>query len=785
MLTFPQNLQDELEKSSVEPYWLLKLYYNDETVASNWIGISGQDRTINSDEYYGILNAPGGYNQSMDIFEFDSSTGALTLTLINTPDSIKEHNRFSDLWNTLNFAQRKWVLYQFAEGLADADKGQIATGIIVGEAPYDDETMELTLIDLTDRINKRMPVNIVDAATYTDENYPERNHEKPVGVCLGDFGLVAGLAGGETAKFERHRTLAKFPAMVFNQWNKTDERVEARLDEHALKDLNTNRIYIWKNGYYIACDSANASATPAAASGEEQVSIKGIEFYVLIPLSEHSVKLTNCTYVAGAHTNTYNGRHDDATPYKVSINPNTTASIAWRRIKVPKLGVDLGFTNAQIDCLIHHGSFVKPGGAVNPTMHLSEIVGAQTTAMGDVWGNVSNQTDITLHFSADNLESWDLEGNLILDIQTPADAGTYTLEIIEIALEIRFTVDADKIHTKNVTHEETYTRRIRVGRHGHDTVEETKLITTQVESAQLLTDYLYASGEGRVFFAEIDTEGGDARNDLNGSAPDPDYGVADLNENPIYQAEEVLRHQGGLDKDDIDLESFDLAGEKNGGTIKNVFDLTVANIKFAGDQFKFIMSKDFLKKLGKQCGAIFFNSGNGKIKVFVLQKPADYSASDITFDFNDCVLEPHGIFKSSINNVRNYIKVHYGYNYAEDQNTKWAEPSVNPDGVSNLWTVNGFGKQLALIYETDFILDSDTADGFAQYLQDRFKNRFQGFSLFTTRPKYNRAEIGDIADFTNFPSDLKVYGATQSGYYAIVDNTKFEDYARFTFLKVS
>ena len=55
----------------------------------------------------------------------------------------------------------------------------------------------------------------------------------------------------------------------------------------------------------------------------------------------------------------------------------------------------------------------------------------------------------------------------------------------------------------------------------------------------------------------------------------------------------------------------------------------------------------------------------------------------------------------------------------------------------------------------------------------------------TTRPKYNHLEIGDIVDFSNWPSKFKVYGATLSGYFMITDISKNINSSNIEVIKVS
>ena len=127
----------------------LKLYYND---ASNFIGVSDSHRVDGSDIYYGIVASWGQYQQSLDFFNFTTSTGNMTVNLINTDQSI-QGGRFSDLFSTNNFANRKWELFQNTSqaGTYDTAARMIGTGIISGDIQYDYTSVKLTLLDLSSK----------------------------------------------------------------------------------------------------------------------------------------------------------------------------------------------------------------------------------------------------------------------------------------------------------------------------------------------------------------------------------------------------------------------------------------------------------------------------------------------------------------------------------------------------------------------------------------------------------------------------------------------------------
>ena len=778
MYTFPTNLQNALDFPLTETYWLLRLFYNDDTVGTNWIGISDLNRTIGTDVYYGILNDPGGYFEAIDIFEFDANTGDMTISLINTPRSMSEHNRFSDLWATNNFANRKWILYQMAEGLADADKGQIGQGKISNIIGYDEKTFKLVLLDRTSEINKTIPTAIVTGYP----NAPLRNVDLPIPVPFGDFDVDPN-APVANARFDRYHTKGKFPAIIVDKWDFTNGRVEARCDNQALDQVRTMNLFMILMGFFIACDENNV------VDSNPILEYSGDTWRVYIPLSE---KLPHADGVDWE--NTTDGDH--TTYGRLRANGSNVVD-HWRFPKVPNMG-EIVTINFMINKEV---TGTGPIPLVGDAFYIMVYSNNQGGAFpGDAyvltWNDAEETLDITASYenggNPDDKTSWNLEGRIELRSDDDGGGGgNEDCDVYKVGVEIEF--KPNQLFEKKV--QEMY--EVMTGHSviqkpwGSQIIAETvKRTRTKTIATPQIADYVYYSGKGRQYFAEIDTEGGDARNDINGDAPDPGYASGDLINNPIYQGEEMLRDQitlpgGSIDQDDIDLESFDYSGNATNGYIGQVFDMVVSNIKFAYSQYKFISMVDFLQKLGSQCGTIFYPSGSGKIRAFTLRKAADYSASDYTIDFNDVDLESEGIFETPENNVRNYIRVHYAYDYGEDQNTLWAEPGTNPDGVSDENGVTGINQQLNYIVEADFILDAATATALAQYLQDRFKFRFKGLVIRTKRAKYNKAERGDIVDFSNFPSDLKVYGATQSGYYVIANTEKFVDRCRITLLKVS
>ena len=102
MLSFDTALTNALKNRNTTAFWVLKLYYNDE---SAFIGVSDRHRQDGTDIYYGIVASFGNFRQSLNFFNFTTSIGNIGVTLINTEKCI-QGDRFSDLLSNYNFANR-------------------------------------------------------------------------------------------------------------------------------------------------------------------------------------------------------------------------------------------------------------------------------------------------------------------------------------------------------------------------------------------------------------------------------------------------------------------------------------------------------------------------------------------------------------------------------------------------------------------------------------------------------------------------------------------------------
>ena len=775
MLSFDSTLTNHLKLRNTYSFWCLKLYYNDE---SAFIGISDTHRVDGADIYYGLVTDWGQLSHGLSFFEFQTTIANLSIKLVNSQSSF-QGGRFSDQLATNNFANRKWELFQCVNGLTfDTSANQIGMGVISGELTHNRNEVFISLLDNTSRFHKEIPANKVTSSVFP--NAPSKNINKPLPISYGDFDVDSN-APTSGARFDRHLTNGKFPAVVVDDWHKTDARVEARLDNSAMHTLNANRVYTYDRSLYSACDSGGTSVNASAGAGEEQVSVKGNTWFAYVPLKNHA------TYDAGDYANEFD--NDPATSNTFTTIQNDVATEGWRIPKTPKLG-----NFASVSLLLDIGSYTKPGGASDPTLHVSNNAGGKDIAI-DWDPNPGEQTvNFTSLYTAAKSEDWDLEGEVFLDFTGAADAGTYSIAINEVALEIQYIPDAQKVHTKEVKYDVKYGQRVAMsGAGGGDNpgnwtiVERVRKETKKINSYQPLADYLYVAGKGRKYGAWIDTIDGNNRTDENGTATDPGYGTSDFIANPIYIIEDILRTELGLDSgtdgSDIDVNSFDVAGNTTDGHIGDTFDDAVADVKFALSQDTFVDSKSFLQTMCSACCSWVWISGDGKFKVKSRRQPSDYTAEDFSINYNDITLDM--IELTALNQIRNDITVNYAYDYGQQQNLK---QKTATDSTSQGTTVGGFRETLSLDVDAYVIQDSTTAQQLATSYKNFHKDRWITIQFDVPSAKYNFLEIGDIINFDNWDSNIKLFGAamdSSNNFFMITQMNKRPNGGEFFCTEVS
>ena len=187
-----------------------------------------------------------------------------------------------------------------------------------------------------------------------------------------------------------------------------------------------------------------------------------------------------------------------------------------------------------------------------------------------------------------------------------------------------------------------------------------------------------------------------------------------------------------------------------------------------------------LERLGRLCFSYVFIGGDGKFKIKTLRRTDDYSTSDQTIDYNDMTLNKIG--KTPLASVKNSVLVNYNHSYGENQNKSEATAT---DSTSQGTTVNGFNQTMKYELDANEILDSTTATKLAEAYIHIMKGRKDIVEFNCVRPKYNHLEIGDIIDFSNWNSNLELYGAAMSGYFIVASISKSITGCQIKAIKVS
>ncbi|KKK91592.1 hypothetical protein LCGC14_2711420 [marine sediment metagenome] len=86
-----------------------------------------------------------------------------------------------------------------------------------------------------------------------------------------------------------------------------------------------------------------------------------------------------------------------------------------------------------------------------------------------------------------------------------------------------------------------------------------------------------------------------------------------------------------------------------------------------------------------------------------------------------------------------------------------------------------------------YTLDTTTADNYGEALLAWFKDQRQVLTVETIRATYNYLEVSDIVNFSNWDSNLKIFGDTISTAdgYMVTQITKFPNKARIVLTEVA
>ena len=466
-------------------------------------------------------------------------------------------------------------------------------------------------------------------------------------------------------------------------------------------------------------------------------------------------------------TNAADGSFNTST--KITANSVTGLVAIYGFGKVPNLG-----TINTIKVLIKYGT-LNNGSLTAFGFVIEDLAGITNSTPAT--NAEQSLTVSTTNFSQDSRDNWDFENSYPHFIITTS--GNYNIQIAGAGLEVNYI--PDDMFEKEIT--ETYEKTLTTGgfmesyfQKDDGTVSHTTRITRTVSlSTPTIADYIYYSGIGRKYGAWIDTIDGETRDSQNGSSADPGYTNNGVMDNPVYIIEDILRTECGLDSGttgaEIDVETFDAAGNATNGLIKNSLDEdAVSDIKFAFSQYKFITAKELIDRIAKLIGAWVFISGDSKVKI-AIRKRSSHS-SNKTIDYNDIRLKD--IKLTPLNNVRNDITVKYDYDYGSDKNMSSRNVT---DATSAGSSVGGYNitpsskeDYMKLELDANEVINYVTAGKIANMYLAYFKDRYPIITFECLRPYYNDLEMGDIIVFENWDSKIKIYGTAMGTDYYMVSS---------------
>ena len=526
MLSFDSGLTNALKNANTTAFWVLKLYYNDET---SFIGVSDRHRH-GTDIYYGLVASWGTYRQSLDFFNFTTSIGNISLTLINADKSI-QGKRFSDLLADYNFANRKWELFLNTNETSTLDTSarMIATGVISGEINYDGNNIALTLLDYSSRRHKVVPTNTVDS---TYPNAGTYNVGKPIPMAYGDFYEKTDISTIPSTYFDRFYNFYKgaFPAIVTDKWDVGESASEAKADSQAIDTLDSENVYIYKGGYY-----PTLMGTVDATTNNPLIEFSGsnASFYVPMSASGQGGGTINGVGSVSNPANAVDGDFDSKSTMNANgaISANSDAAISYAIPKVNRAGdyVDINV-------------ITKYGTATDLSNELDDYFSIGGVTIGSITSNSETEIGIPGLFTSTEQEGFDFEKNVQYKLFSHAE--NETVEIHETGVKIDLNIEDIESHEVTELYEaiRPATRGHGLEAHVWDGGEAKYTFTrTSNKDTPAKIDFIYYSGKGRTYGAYIDA---DSRG--SGESGDNGYATNALIENPIYIIESILRSELGV-----------------------------------------------------------------------------------------------------------------------------------------------------------------------------------------------------------------------------------------------
>jgi len=744
LLSFSTGLTNELDKGSTNAVFLLRLYYGNE---SSYTGLSTIDYDDGGDNYYGAIISMGDFSQKLDFFGFKGVTNSFSVSMVNT--EIFNGNRFSDLVGTNDYDNRKWEVYVVA---GSATKYLIGTGKISANFEYDNNKISIRLNDFSTGIDTSLPRTIIreNDTTNNFQFAPEANFNKPIPMLFGDHSHTSlydttVLSVGA----ERWATRSKVPAIVVNEFDTNTGKIIAKADTETIFELKDSTVYYNQGGIASAINGSNAYTEVTVDESAAKISFSGASAYALIPLNMDSS--VDSSYTKDKFAKTVEARALGGSPAGTPFTFGVP--------KVSKLGTMVADSDSPIRLYVI-GSFSDtfklqytvsqpPYDAANTTTATLGVTHAGTGQRFFV-GGTSVGADITSGYSADDRVDWNLESKVTLIV---LDGTSATVTIDQAWLQIEYISD------------DTITMRKKGSLGSYKDKDQYKdfdygrlMFSTAMLSVDIPeeTQVIYVSGKGREFTSAMTSAVG-AYSRTHG------FATGALIEHPIFIIENILRVELGLSDTNIDTENFD-----------DIYDLT-DTYKSAFSQDSSIGAMDLIGDICKQFCLYFFFDSLGKAKFLNLKLATAYTTATFNIDFEDITF--NGVSKTPMDQVKTSINLGYDYDYILGNNRLNEESATTTNSDFNLNNVNAMnidGNKIR--YDVEASSDTNAralANTILDLYEDIHQSRKNLLSITCLKPKYLKAEMGDLVSIDNAPSDVKIYGtALSSQIFMIVNITK-------------
>ena len=727
MLSFSTDLANNLNRDSTNVIFLLRLYFGDE---SSFTGLSTIDYTDGSDIYHGAIISFGDYSQTLNFFGFNGKTNLISVKISNT-NSFDDKKRFSDLVGTNAYDNRKWELYIIPAN-GSVSKQLIGVGKISGNFDYDHKSINIKLNDFSKGIDTTLPRTVIrEDDTSNDFHYaPEENFNKPIPMLFGDHSHTTDYdetSFNNSDGIERWATRSKVPAIIVNQFDTGTAKIIAKADTEALHTLNNVTVYFGEDGLYSALEPSNVTVSESDA----KISFSGTRAYAMIGLimdNNTNSSFTRDKFVETTLEKDVNVGNQELFVFGVPKVSNLGTMVS-NPIKAFVIGKNVsGSDNVDINYKVDD----------TQASEQDEIVGNGNRVLLGGFG--ADGVDISSGYTATQESGWNLESKLQMFVELTS--GDADINVDQAWIQIEY--DADDTINKTFYAEEVVFKEDPYYSGDRGTFE-TQKVTRRVDVFDEVQT-IYISGKGRKFTAAMT------------SSRSHGFSTSDLIEHPVFIIENILRTELGLTDTNINTSNFD-----------SIHSAT-STYKAAFSQYEFIGAMDLIDDICKQFCLYFFFDSEGKATIKNLKLKAAYSSADFTIDFDEVQLG--NISKTPLNKVKTNIRLEFDHDYSTSKNRLNVQTSSSTKSnfnMDNETTMVVDANKIRFNVEGTSLANAKLVPStILDLYEDIHQERKNIINITTLKPKYLKAEIGDIVQISNVPSDIKLFGTAISSQFFMI-----------------